>query len=71
MSLPEPIQNLINNFSRLPGIGPKTASRFTFYLLRAPEDLARYLGGRWQTMQVIDAEPALVAEVDLHAERRG
>ena len=44
MSLPEPIQNLINNFSRLPGTGPKTASRLTFYLLRAPEDLARDLG---------------------------
>jgi recombination protein RecR len=44
MSLPEPIQNLINNFSRLPGIGPKTASRLTFYLLRAPEDLAHDLG---------------------------
>jgi recombination protein RecR len=44
MSLPEPIQNLINNFSRLPGIGPKTASRLTFYLLRATEDLARDLG---------------------------
>ncbi len=44
MSLPEPIQNLINNFSRLPGIGPKTASRLTFFLLRAPEDLARDLG---------------------------
>ena len=44
MSLPEPIQNLINNFSRLPGIGPKTASRLTFYLLRSPEDLGRDLG---------------------------
>ena len=44
MSLPEPIQNLINNFSRLPGIGPKTASRLTFFLLRAPEDLGRDLG---------------------------
>ncbi|MFC2055762.1 recombination mediator RecR [Chloroflexota bacterium] len=44
MSLPEPIQNLINNLSRLPGIGPKTASRLTFYLLRTPEDLARDLG---------------------------
>jgi recombination protein RecR len=43
MILPEPIQNLINAFSRLPGIGPKTASRLTFYLLRAPEDLSRDL----------------------------
>ncbi len=40
MLLPEPIQNLINAFSRLPGVGPKTASRLTFFLLRAPEDLA-------------------------------
>lgn len=40
MLLPEPIQNLINAFSRLPGIGPKSASRLTFYLLRASEDLS-------------------------------
>lgn len=39
-TLPEPVQNLIDAFSRLPGVGPKTASRLTFYLLRAPEDLA-------------------------------
>jgi recombination protein RecR len=38
--VPEPVQNLIDAFSRLPGIGPKTASRLAFYLLRAPEDLA-------------------------------
>lgn len=43
MILPEPIENLINAFSRLPGIGPKTASRLTFHLLRAPEDLSRDL----------------------------
>ncbi len=43
MSLPEPIQNLINNLSRLPGIGPKTASRLTFYLLRTSDDLAQDL----------------------------
>ena len=43
MLLPTPIQNLINALSRLPGIGPKTASRLTFFLLRAPEDLARDL----------------------------
>jgi recombination protein RecR len=40
MLIPEPLQNLIESFSRLPGIGPKTASRLTFYLLRAPEDLS-------------------------------
>jgi recombination protein RecR len=40
MLLPEPIQDLINAFSRLPGIGPKTASRLTFYLLRAQDELS-------------------------------
>ena len=43
MLLPEPVQNLVHAFSRLPGIGPKTASRLAFYLLRAPEDLSREL----------------------------
>ncbi len=43
MILPAPIQNLIDAFSRLPGIGPKTASRLTFFLLNAPEDLSESL----------------------------
>lgn len=34
---PRPVERLIEAFARLPGIGPKTASRLTFYLLRAPE----------------------------------
>lgn len=42
-SLPEPVQNLVDAFSRLPGIGPKTASRLTFYLLRAPQELSETL----------------------------
>src|SRR5512136_2514520 len=37
--LPEAIQNLINALERLPGIGPKTASRLAFYLLRAPDEI--------------------------------
>jgi recombination protein RecR len=40
MLLPRPLQNLIDALSRLPGIGPKTASRLTFYLLNAPESLS-------------------------------
>ncbi|MCB2202837.1 recombination mediator RecR [bacterium] len=42
-ALPEPVQNLIDAFSRLPGVGPKTASRLTFYLLRAPEEMSESL----------------------------
>ncbi len=43
MILPEPIQKLINAFERLPGIGPKSASRLAFYLLRAPEEVPQDL----------------------------
>jgi recombination protein RecR len=37
MRTPKPISNLIDAFERLPGIGPKTASRLTFYMLRVPQ----------------------------------
>lgn len=35
--LPRPVERLIEAFARLPGIGPKTASRLTYFLLRASE----------------------------------
>lgn len=38
MKIPKPISKLIESFERLPGIGPKTASRLTFYLLRFPQE---------------------------------
>ena len=41
--LPDPIQDLIFALERLPGIGPKTASRLAFFLLRAPEELSGQL----------------------------
>ena len=37
-NLPVPVQDLIDSLERLPGIGPKTASRLAFFLLRAPDD---------------------------------
>jgi recombination protein RecR len=43
MLLPESIQSLINALERLPGIGPKSASRLAFYLLRTSEDVAQDL----------------------------
>ncbi len=39
MLIPKPIQRMIDALSRLPGVGPKTASRLTFFLLRADGDL--------------------------------
>ena len=38
--LPRSVQRLIDEFARLPGIGPKSASRLTFYLLRATDNQA-------------------------------
>jgi recombination protein RecR len=37
MNLPKPIRKLIDAFERLPGVGPKTAARLTFYLLHVPQ----------------------------------
>lgn len=36
----EPVARLVDELSRLPGIGPKSASRLAYYLLRAPQDQA-------------------------------
>jgi recombination protein RecR len=43
MLLPESIQSLITALERLPGIGPKSASRLAFFFLRAPEEVAQEL----------------------------
>lgn len=37
MKVPKAIQNTIDSFERLPGIGPKSAQRLTFYLLHVPQ----------------------------------
>ncbi|XID92110.1 recombination mediator RecR [Paenibacillaceae bacterium WGS1546] len=49
MFYPEPIAKLIDSFSRLPGIGPKTAARLAFHVLRMKEE------------EVIDFAKALVS----------
>ncbi|BAC11987.1 recombination mediator RecR [Oceanobacillus iheyensis] len=38
MYYPEPITKLIDSFSKLPGIGPKTAARLAFFVLNMKED---------------------------------
>ena len=37
-AIPASVTRLIDELSRLPGVGPKTAARLTYYLLRAPEE---------------------------------
>ena len=44
MKLPKAIENLIEALERLPGIGPKSAARLGFYLLRVPESERQALG---------------------------
>jgi recombination protein RecR len=39
----EPVSRLIEEFNKLPGIGPKSAARLAYHLLRMPEDEARSL----------------------------
>lgn len=38
MKVPKAIQRVIDNFERLPGIGPKSAQRLTFHLLHFPQE---------------------------------
>ncbi len=38
-----PVAALIEEFSKLPGVGVKTAQRLTFFILRSPSDQARRL----------------------------
>jgi recombination protein RecR len=36
-----PIQDLVEELARLPGVGPKTAQRLAFHILKAPEEAGR------------------------------
>ena len=45
MKLPKAILRLAEAFERLPGIGPKTAQRLTFYLLHVPQGELDQLSG--------------------------
>ncbi len=41
--VPRPVERLVEAFARLPGIGTKTASRLTYYLLRVPQEESKEL----------------------------
>lgn len=49
--LPRPVERLIDEFARLPGIGPKSAARLTFYLLRAANEQALDLAAALQDLK--------------------
>lgn len=49
--LPPQIQKAIEEFSKLPGIGPKSAERLTFHLLRSSKATPESLGGALQALK--------------------
>jgi recombination protein RecR len=50
-AVPEPVTRLIDAFSSLPGVGPKTASRLTYFLLRSPESVSLNLADALREMK--------------------
>ncbi len=77
--LAQPVTNLIEAFSRLPGIGPKTASRLAYFLLRSDERIALDLATALQELKaktlfcrichnIADRDPCVICA---DAERRG
>jgi len=50
-AIPITVTQLIDEFARLPGVGPKTAARLTYYLLRAPDEHALSLAEALRAMK--------------------
>ena len=44
MSYPKPLRKLIQQLTRLPGIGEKSATRLALHMLRMPKEAVRELG---------------------------
>jgi recombination protein RecR len=72
----EPIARAVEAFASLPGIGPKTAQRLTFHLLRQPEEAVSALANALVHMKeavhfcsvcgnVTDVEPCSICRADL------
>ncbi len=71
----EAINRLIQELNKLPGIGPKSAQRLTYYLLRAPEEQTRLLAEAIQSVKqkialcstcfnVTDSDPCFICRND-------
>jgi recombination protein RecR len=71
----EPVARLVEQFARLPGIGPKTAQRLTFYLLRTSEQVSLELADAIRYMKqavkfcsiclnITDVEPCAICRDD-------
>lgn len=68
--IPAPIERLTAEFGRLPGIGPKTAQRLTFFCMRAPEENVERLAAALRELRLAVAPCPrcfFIAEGDLCA----
>lgn len=67
--LPAPIQDLIGALERLPGVGPKTASRLAFFLLKAPQDLVQQLSGALSNLKSATGSCQLCSSITLAGQK--
>lgn len=51
--LPKPIQNLIDEFAKLPSVGPRQAARFVFHLLNQPKEEIEKFGKKFFVLNKI------------------
>jgi recombination protein RecR len=65
---PQPLRALIDELGRLPGIGPKSAQRLAFYLLRQPDEDARRLANALVAMREQTSQCSICCNV---ADRSG
>jgi recombination protein RecR len=48
---PKPLARMVSEFEKLPGIGPKSAQRLAFYVMRLPEEETRALAEALVTLK--------------------
>jgi recombination protein RecR len=64
MILPKPVQNLIDSFESLPGVGPKTAQRLAFYLLRVPQEDLDHFASSLGNLKKLTKSCAICGNID-------
>ncbi len=73
MIVVEPVAKLVEAFNKLPGIGPKSAQRLAYYLLRSPDEEAKVLAEAILTLKerirlcsicfnITDCDPCLICQ---------
>lgn len=66
MRLPKAIRNLTESFEKLPGIGPKTAQRLTFYLLHVPQEQMESFASSLENLKKSTVLCSICKNVDEH-----